>query len=561
MHTKSKMKRKSNPRVFVIYIIFIFLFVIISFKIVSLQVFKRNFFQNLAQNQHYRLVPLEGKRGYIFDAQGRTLAAGINSYSVFADPKLINDFLKTAKEISQVLNVDFKDLVLKLKKKKRFVWIARKVSLADKEKIKALDLEGIGFIREPKRFYPQEELAAQVLGIVNVDNKGIEALEFYYNDYLSGKDGWVRVLKDSASRQIMLSSQVVNPQEGADLILTLDAQIQYWLQSSLEKVVKDYDAKGASAVVINASTGQVLALGNYPVFNPNDFSTISAENIKNSAIADIFEPGSVFKVVTLITAIEENKFKNDDTFFCENGRWKIPGTVLNDWRSYGELTFKEVFMKSSNIGVAKIVQALGPATLFRYIKKLQFGKETGIDLPGETQGLLKPLNRWSKTSGYIIPIGQEIGVNLLQLARTFGVVANGGYLVRPHLVKEICSRGFCRTTSVEKKRIISEATSQRAQDILVSVVSEGTGKRADIKGRRVGGKTGTAQKYDPGIGRYSPSKYRATFAGFIADLRQPIVIAVSVDEPRKSHFGGVVAAPVFRSIGEKIIKYIEGNEI
>lgn len=538
---------------------FLVLFLAVASRVFYLQVFRRNFFQNLAQGQRYRIINLQGRRGDILDCQRRVLAKSISCYSVFADPALVNDPELAAEVLSANLGVSKDNLLDKLKKKKRFIWVKRKISWEKKEKIKSLDLEGIGFIRAKKRFYPQGNLSAAVIGIANIDNVGLEGLELVYNDYLSGKDGWVRVLKDSASRKVILSSQIITPQEGADIVLSLDAQIQYWTEEYLEKAIKDFKAISGSAVVMNASNGEVLALANYPGFNPNELGKVLPGQMRNYAVADMFEPGSVFKVVTLLAAANEDKFTDQDKFFCENGKFKIPGTILHDWKPYGELSFREVFMKSSNIGVAKIVQALGPDVFFSYLKRLEFGRLSGIDLPAEAKGLVKPLGEWSKTSAFIIPIGQEIMVNLLQLVRTFAVVANGGYLVKPHLVTNICSQGFCESVPVkDRKKVIPASVADRVKDILISVVSEGTGKRAQVKGRKIGGKTGTAQKYDPEIKKYSPSKYRATFVGFIADLDPPLVIGVTVDEPRRSHFGGVVAAPVFRNIAQKVISYIEG---
>jgi len=538
---------------------FIILLLLICARIFYLQVFRSNFFQSLAQDQRYRLINLQGRRGDILDRQRRILAKSISCYSVFADPALIGDPKVVAEVFSANFDLSKEELLSSLKKKKRFVWIKRKISWEEKEKIKALKLDGVGFLREEKRFYPQGSLSAAVIGIANIDNQGLEGLELGYNDYLSGKDGWVRVLKDSASREIILSSQIITPQEGADITLSLDAQIQYWVEEYLGKAIKDFKAASGSAIVMNALNGEVLALANRPSFNPNELGKVLPEQMRNRAVADMFEPGSVFKVVTLLAAVNEDKFTDQDEFFCENGKFKIPGTTLHDWKPYGQLSFREVFMKSSNIGVAKIVQALTPNIFSNYLRRLEFGRKSGIDLPAETKGSVKPIEEWSKTSAFIIPIGQEIAVNLLQLARTFAVVANGGYLVRPHLVTSVCSQGFCESVERKKrKKVIPTSAANRAKDILISVVSEGTGKRAQVKGRKIGGKTGTAQKYDPKIGKYSPSKYRATFVGFIADLNPPLVIGVTIDEPRRSHFGGVVAAPVFRNIAQKVINYTEG---
>jgi len=548
--------RKDNLRINYIYLFFILLFFLLALRITYLQVFQKNFFQNLAQNQYYRLVPLSGKRGSVFDCKGRLLATEINAHSVFADPAFIDDIDRTAQILALKLNLPKDILKQKLSKKKRFVWIKRKISLDEKEKIKALNLKGIEFLREHKRFYPQENLASTLLGITDIDNNGLDGLELFYNKHLSGKDGIVRVLQDSASREVILTPEIISPHEGEDIALTIDSQIQYWVETYLEETIKKFDAKEGSVIVMNAATGEILALANYPNFNPNNINNISPDLMRNKAVCDMFEPGSVFKVVTLVASIDQNKFRDTDQIFCENGRFKIPGSILHDWKPYGTLTYREVFKKSSNIGVAKIANSLGKHKIYYYVKKMGFGEKTGIDVPGEVSGSLKPENLWSNTSTYIIPIGQEVGVNLVQLVRAFSIIANGGYLVRPHVVKDIYSQNYYKDFPVQKQRVISSSTAERAKSILIDVVSDGTGKLASIPGVKIGGKTGTAQKYDPAIRRYSPTQYRASFIGFISDLDPPLVIGITIFEPRKSHFGGVVAAPLFKKIAQMSIKYL-----
>ncbi|MBU2436232.1 MAG: penicillin-binding protein 2 [Candidatus Omnitrophica bacterium] len=550
------MKKCEQLRIKYIYFFFISLFVILSTRIGYLQGFKKKFFSSLAQSQYYRLIPLKGKRGKILDCKGRILANGINSHSIFADPSLIGNLDETVEVISSKLALSKKELKSKLQKKKRFVWIKRKVSWKESEEIKLLKLNGIMSIREEKRFYPQENLSFSILGIVDIDNKGLGGLELSYDTYLQGKDGLVRVLQD-ASGETIFTPLVVIPAEGADIILTIDSQIQYWTENYLEETIKKFSAKKGSVVVMDAHTGGILALADYPSVNPNQRDEIFFGSMKNCAIADYFEPGSVFKVVTLLAAVGENKFSDEDIIWCEKGKFKIPGTILHDWKPYGELSFKDVFKKSSNIGVAKIVSSLGKTILYRYIKKLGFGEKTGVDLPGESAGVVKLPHKWSKTSKFIIPIGQEIGVNLLQLTRLFAVVANGGYLVKPHIVRNIRSQGFSKEIAQDKKRVVSSSVAQRVKNILIEVVEEGTGKLARIPGVKVGGKTGTAQKYDPKIKKYSPTKYRASFIGFIDDYRQPLVIGVTIDEPMKFHFGGVVAAPLFKEIAQKVVDYLD----
>lgn len=555
------MDSNDAKRVKYIYLFFAFCFIAIALRISYLQIFRKNFFQRLAYNQHYRLIPLAAKRGKIIDSQGRVIATGIYSYSIFADPLFIKKPTSTAKILSQNLGISENDLRAKLAKKKRFIWVKRKVSWSEKEKIKKLKLKGISFIREVKRFYPQDAFASSLLGAVDIDNKGLGGLELYYDRYLRGKDGWVRILQDSNSRELILSPQRMEPQEGANLILTIDAQIQYWAENYLTETIEKFDAKEGGVVVMDSNDGSILAFANYPNYNPNKINPGSLDLMRNRIVSDMFEPGSVFKIVTLAAALEEKKFSDNDNFFCGNGTYKIPGATLHDWHPYGNLSFREVFKKSSNIGVAKIANAVGKEKLYSYIKKMGFGDKTGIDFPGEIPGNIKPLSAWSKTSPYIMPIGQEVGVTLVQLARSIAVIANGGYLVKPHIVKSITSENILKDTEITKKAVISSKVAQHAKEILIDVVNDGTGKLAGIEGVKIGGKTGTAQKFDVKTKHYSPDRYRASFIGFVDGINRPIVIAVSVDEPRKSHFGGVVTAPLFKKIAQSVIKYFGEEEM
>jgi cell division protein FtsI (penicillin-binding protein 3) len=553
-------KIRDGLRINYIYGFFVVFFILLFLRITYLQVFRKNFFQNLAQNQYYRLIPLSGKRGAIFDSKGRILATEINTHSVFADPFFVKDKETTARLLSENLNIPKQKIKERLIKKKRFVWIKRKVSWSEKEKIKSLKLKGIGFLRERKRFYPQDKLTSSLLGLTDIDSRGIDGLELQYDSYLCGKDGMVRVLQDSASREIIITPQIITPQEGRDVVLTIDSQLQYWVENFLEETIKKFSAKEGSVVIMNAATGEILALANYPNFNPNNSKEFSPKIMRDKAVCDMFEPGSVFKAVTLVAAIEENKFSDSDTIFCENGSYKIPGSTLHDVHPYGALNFREVFKKSSNIGVGKIANKIGGQKMYVYIKKLGFGDKTGIDLPGEIRGTVKPLSSWSKTSPYMIPIGQEVGVSLIQLVRAYAVIVNDGYLVKPHVTKAIYSQSGYKETPIERKMVISAPTARRARGILEDVVKDGTGKLADIEGVKIGGKTGTAQYFDTKIGRYSSTQYRASFVGFISDLNPPVVIGVSVFEPKGSHFGGVVSAPLFKKIAEKTVKYLGGEK-
>ena len=488
------------------------------------------------------------------------MAASLSCYSVFADPALVENPETAAHQLAPILKIGEDRVLLKLKRKCRFVWLARKISFDDKQKIKALKLNGVGFLREEKRFYPQEEIGSTLLGVVDVDNKGLDGLELFYDTYLRGKEGLTRVLRDSASRNVIFSPNIINPESGGTLVLTIDSQIQYWADTYVKETVKAYGAKAGSVVVMNAQTGEIFAMANFPGFNPNQRDTLGKVNMRDNAVCDIFEPGSVFKMITLVAAIDTKAFRDDEIIFCENGEYKIPGATLHDWKPYGNLTFRGVFHKSSNIGVGKINERLGPATSYSYIARFGIGQKTAIDVPGETVGALKPLAQWSKTTPYMIPIGQEISVNLVELTRAFAVVANDGYLVRPHVVKKIVFPGFTKEIPIGRKAVITPSTAQHARDVLIEVVEEGTGVKAKIEGIRIGGKTGTAQKFDPAIHKYSPSRYRASFMGFV-ETKPALVIGVTVDEPSKSHFGGVVAAPLFQKIAAKSIEYLTGKRV
>ncbi|MCF7873900.1 MAG: penicillin-binding protein 2 [Candidatus Omnitrophica bacterium] len=546
------MKKKPFFRFDTIYLLFVFLFLILFVKIISLQIYRQDFFDQLAKEQHYGLFQIQGKRGKIIDSNRDVLAKSIYFYSVFADPLFVDNKNKFAEILSTKLNISKERLIGRLnKKKRRFVWVKRKINWKQKKDIENLNLAGVGFIRENQRFYPEKSLFSSVLGIVDIDNNGLEGIELYYDQYLRGKKGWARVLRDSTSQHLILTPSLVELQKGADLVVTLDTRIQYWVKQYLKETIKKYRAKKGSVVVMNAQNGEILALANS---NSSGLNNDKFYFRKNSAVTDMFEPGSVFKVVTLAAAISQKR--SFDKIDCEQGRFKIPGTVLNDWRPYGDLSFQEVFYKSSNIGVAKIATTVGYKKIYNYIKKMGFGQKTGIDFPGESQGRLMHVDKWSKTARYIVPIGQGIGVNLLQLVRAFAVIANGGDLVTPHLGKELCAKGLCRAIEYDrKKNILSARVANQAKRVLIKVVEQGTGKRAKIDEERIGGKTGTAQKFDSKLGRYSSSKYRANFIGFIDSSKKPIVIGVTIDEPKRSHFGGVVAAPLFKKIAKKIISY------
>lgn len=535
------------------------IFLLIAGKVLYLQVFHRTFFQHLAEQQSTRVIKLKADRGRIIDARGRVIAEDTFSYSVWTDPREVAKKEETARDISLLVGIDPQALRRKLDTSKRFVWIKRKVDYDLYRKIKEKKLGGIYVLKENRRFYPQGSVAAQVLGFVDIDNNGLEGMERAYDAYLRGQDGWSYSLRDCRGKLLPLKNQLVPARNGYDLVLNIDAQVQYQTESFLQAAIKKYRAKGGSAVVMQPSTGKVIALVNFPTFDPNGASTASADARRNRSITDFYEPGSVFKVVTLLASLNEGTFKEDDVVFCENGEYKIPGSILHDWKPYGKLTFQQVFEKSSNIGVAKIAQALKPAVLYRYIKKLRFGEITGIDVAGEVPGIVKKPQNWSKTSSYIIPIGQEVCVTNMQIAVAFSIIANGGYVVRPQVVDRVVNREGVTIKSfpahISAEPVVPPEVIERAKKILTRVVSDGTAKLAKIDGVDIAGKTGTAQKVEPGTHHYSKSKYIVSFVGFFPSEHPEFVIAVNVDEPAFAQYGGVICAPVFRQIAEFLLKY------
>lgn len=484
--------------------------------------------------------------------------------SLFASPNEIAD--KDKGRISQllapILNVDYAYLRDRLYRKKSFVWLARKISPEQSEAIKRLKIKGLGFLKESRRSYPNGYLASHIIGFAGLDNVGLEGLEISFDKFLKGEPGWALFLRDARQKKLDLWEKMVLPKDGCSLVLTINEVIQYIAERELEKAFKTYHAQGASIVVMDPHTGAILALANRPTYDLNRHSSASKDQVRNRAICDLFEPGSVFKIVTASAALEEKKVSEDDKFFCENGSYRVFSHVLHDHRPHGWLTFEEVIEQSSNIGTVKVAQILGPELLYRYIRLFGFGSKLGIDLPGEISGMAKEPRLWSKISISAIPIGQEIGVTTLQLAASISVIANGGQLMKPYIVSEIRDKygeTIKKFSPVLIHKVISLDTAARVRRILAGVVEEGTGKLAQIPGFSAAGKTGTAQKLEPN-GAYSHNKFVASFIGF-APAEDPLVaIAVVVDQPHPYYFGGVVAAPVFKNVASDSIKYLKSNQ-
>lgn len=528
-------------------------------RLVLIQVFNSEFLAGLAKKQHNHLIVLEPKRGTIYDRNMRPLAINLPVYSMYANSKSMSEAEKqrAVSILSEKFGFDKKMLRNRLGRDKYFVWIQRKMTEEAYELIKAQKLKGIEFVKESKRYYPNKSLGSHIIGFAGIDNNGLEGMELQLDKYLKGKEGMSQILRDARQRELLLEKNYVAQQNGFNVILTIDETIQYIAERALEAGFKKHNAKGASIIVLNPKTGEILALANQPTYNLEEFSTVNPENKTNRALAFTYEPGSVFKIVAASAALEENAFKESDMIFCENGSYKVGNHYLKDHDPLGTLSFKEVIEQSSNIGTTKIAQKLGPDVFYQYAHKFRFGIKTGIDMVGETNGWLKKPTEWSKTSIGAIPIGQEVTVTAIQLAGAIAAIANDGIYMKPYIVKEIRDDHDQVIESFEPQvvdRVITPETAKRVQAILQGVVDNGTGKKAQIPGITVAGKTGTAQKVEGGL--YSHSKFYASFLGF-APVDDPQLAAIVIyDEPHPAYYGGTVSAPVFQEVISDSLKYI-----
>ncbi len=538
------------------------LFCIIIYQLVQLTWIRQPSLHEVAERQHHLTVVIPPFRGSILDRKGRELATNLKLPSIYAIPRVMDDDSKKelAGPLAEALHLQ-KDYVLeRLSRDKSFVWIKRKVSQEEAAKVKALHHPSLGIVEEYRRFYPQGDLLSQVLGFANIDNQGIEGIELSLNKDLQGREGRRFTKRDALGREIRaFDVKAIPPQNGNKVVLTIDQYLQYLTERSLEAAYKQWKAKGAMAIVMNPRTGEILAMANRPGFDPNEYEKSNSESRRNRAVTDMYEPGSVFKIVASSGVLNENLATQDRIFFCENGNYRYGSRTLRDVHSYGNLSLAEVIVKSSNIGAVKIAALMKPAVFQSYINQYGFGKATGIDIHGEAPGYTRPPSQWSNTSPYNIPMGHEIMVTAMQMVRAFAVIANGGELVKPYMIARVEDpRGIVlRETKPQiQHRVIRPEIASTMREILVRVVNEGTGKAARIEGIPVGGKTGTAQKVLPGGRGYSHDSFISSFIGFAPADDAQLVMAVVLDDPRGKYYGGTVAGPVFKEVIEAGLLYM-----
>ncbi len=529
------------------------LFILVVYQLIQLCVIRRFSLLEQAEKQQNLKIEIPAFRGTILDRHGKELATSLKVPSIYAIPRLLSEEEKKqlAESLSKILSVKEALILKRLKKDKSFVWLKRRVSFEEAEKIRNFGNPAVALLEEYKRFYPQGDLLSHVLGFVNVDNRGMEGIEKALNRELEGQPGRRYTKRDALGREVKaFEVKSVPAINGKRVYLTIDQYLQYVTERALDRAYKTWHAKGAAAVMMEARTGRILAMANRPAYDPNKPGESLAESRRNRVVTDMYEPGSIFKVVAFSGVINEGKAKLEDKFFCENGHYHYyGGRILHDAHPYGTLTLPEILIKSSNIGSVKVAALLDQNTFFHYIQSFGFGQLTGIDMPGEAGGVIRPPAEWSKTSPYNIPIGHEVSVTLLQMARAFAVIANGGELVTPYVISKI--EDDAGVTLYEKKpviraRAIREETAHTLRDMMVQVVEVGTGTKARIEGVPVAGKTGTAQKVLPGGRGYSHDKFMSSFIGFAPADDAKVVMAVMLDDPHPSYYGGTVAAPVFK---------------
>lgn len=530
----------------------------IGVRLFQLQVLGRASFAKQAARQSERTINIDPRRGPILDREGRPLALSVDAESVYAVPQEVADARGTAAALARALGSDAagrRELLAQLQKNRAFVWLRRKIDPGTASAVRELGLPGIGFVTENRRYYPKRELAAHLIGYVGLDNTGMSGIEYAFDRDLRGRAAKVVVRTDA--RRSPLEHIEKPSTEGGAVVLTIDEAIQHVAETELERAVAQTGSIAGSVVVMDPKSGEILALANRPTFNPNRFGAYPSSRWRNRAVVDAFEPGSIFKVVTAAAGLQEKVVDPDELIDCGGGGIEIAGIRINDHAVFHDLRFRDVVARSSDVGVIRVAQRVGRENFHRYVRDFGFGVPTGVELPGEAAGILRPTARWSALSLASLSFGQEIGVTALQMTAAIGAVANGGYLMKPLIVRQLEDKdgGLLRAMRpVAVRRVLEPETVDTLNELLKGVVTDGTGKRAAIPGYSVAGKTGTAQKVDAN-GRYSMIDHVASFVGYVPASRPALVVLASLDTPRgPRNEGGDVAAPLFARVAERALR-------
>ena len=530
-------------------------------RVAYLQLFRHGDYLAKATRQQRRTIEITPKRGAIYDRNVRPLAMSVPVQSAFAVPSEVKDADLAARLLSGALGMPADEIRARLESGATFVWLKRKLVPAKSEAVQSLNLKGIYLQEENQRYYPKRELAAHVLGFVDVDEKGLGGIEYEYDELIRSKAEKIVVLADA--RQRWFDGGEVPRDRGTSVVLTIDEKIQYVAERELAAAIAKFHAPAGSVIVQDPNSGAILAMANWPKFNPNAAVDVATETRMNRAISAIYEPGSTFKLVTLAAAFDQGLIRADEVFDCQNGSITVAGHLIHDHKKYGMLTVADILANSSDVGAIKIAIRLGPPRFYDYIRAFGFGTPTGVDLPGESRGLLYRLDHWGSFSIASVSMGQEVGVTPLQMITAVSAVANGGYLYKPHVVQEM-KRGEqelplpTASMAMEPKRIIRPETAATLRRLMEGVIIHGTGKNARLDGWTAAGKTGTAQKIDPATRRYSKRDVIASFTGFAPINNPAVTILVSIDSPAGyPHDGATVSAPVFKRIAEQILPSLD----
>ncbi|HEV7905495.1 MAG TPA: penicillin-binding protein [Pyrinomonadaceae bacterium] len=567
MPERSNAKTKNRPdqsrqRVSVVVVLLVVWMLVIGARLVYLQVGQYDYLSQRAQKQQQHAERTNALRGLILDRNGRELARSLDVDSFVAVGTDKNfDPRETAKKFAATLGLEESPLRARLEEakaaKREFVWIARQVDPEQAAKIHELKLAGVRAVKEPKRYYPNGALAAHVLGYVGMDDKALGGVELFQNAALSGEQG--KTVLDSDGKHQSFKSFEIEAQPGQSVVLTIDQNIQYQVERAVATAMEQTRAKSATALVLDPHTGEILALANAPTFDPNHAKKIDEEVRKNHALQNIYEPGSTFKIVAYSAAIEEKLVKPTDLIDCQMGSINLLGRIIHDTHAYGTLTITEALAKSSNVAAIKLGMRVGKERMYDYMMSYGFNQKTGIELKGETRGVVRRPEKWHPSSMGSVAIGQEVGVTPIQMAASYATIANDGVRIAPHLVREVqdANGQVIERTTPETHRVLSVETARTLRPMLESVTVNGTAKTAQLDGYTAAGKTGTAQKIDPKTRAYSKTKYVASFVGFAPVENPAVVIIVVLDEPAGSYYGGTVAAPVFRQIAENVLPYLD----
>jgi cell division protein FtsI (penicillin-binding protein 3)/stage V sporulation protein D (sporulation-specific penicillin-binding protein) len=550
-------------------IVFVALFTLFSFRLIYLQLIKHDEYAAVAAEKHVYKQTIWAERGAIFDANHEVLAYNVPLETIVADATHLNNTEATIEILSPLLKIPRAELAEKLQSDRRYIVIKRQVpetiATSAREKLRAANLRGIYFEHDATRFYPNGTMLSHVIGFTDFEHHGIQGVEASMDDYLRGQDGFRFIEHNRAGQEIVLyRGQERPPRDGYQVHLTVDLNLQNIVENELDAAMREYTPQKATIILLRPQTGEILAMANRPTFDLNQRAQAKPEQMKNRAIIDMMEPGSTFKIVTVAAALNEHKVGLDSTIFCERGLWNFGGTALHDHASYADLSVKDVLVKSSNIGAAKLGISLGDQKFYEYIRRFGFGERTGIELPGEISGLVRPPRTWSKISITRIPMGHEIGVTPLQMTAAMSAIANGGKLMTPRIIKSITTTDGKEVSSLSpivQRQVISSETAREIGEALRGVVSDrGTAAAAAVPGFIIAGKTGTAQKVNP-HGGYDKGHYVVSFAGYLPADHPEFVGLVMLDDAHTSrpelNYGGLVAGPIFARVAEKAARYLD----